>query len=147
MAVRYVLVDNNNQAILNDDGSLAIQTAEIIFTPEELSAHDTEILQNANVSGLETRISELVTLSEKQAEELKRIDIWNFIDSLTSDEEIRKVLSNTNYDIKDDIAVIKAKLESDYQDLMKLKPVNTGGVPTNKTDENKVIDTDNVFNK
>ncbi len=63
------------------------------------------------------------------------------------DEEIRKVLSNTNYDIKDDVAVIKAKLKSDYQDLMKLKPVNTGGVSTNKTDENKIIDTDNVFNK
>ncbi len=65
------LLMNNNEPIKNEDDNLDIKTAEIIFTPEELSVHDTEILQNENVSGLETIISELVTLAEKQAEELK----------------------------------------------------------------------------
>ncbi|WP_338990694.1 hypothetical protein [Spiroplasma endosymbiont of Seladonia tumulorum] len=89
MAVKYVLVDDNNQAILNDDGSLAIQNAEFVFAnQEELDAHNAELIKLK--SEQKQRISELVTLSEKQAEKLKRIDIWNFIDSLTSMKKLEK---------------------------------------------------------
>ncbi|WP_283272805.1 hypothetical protein [Spiroplasma sp. SV19] len=46
MAIRYVLVNDNNEAVVNEDGSLAIQTAEFVFaTQDELDAHNAELLK------------------------------------------------------------------------------------------------------
>ncbi|WHQ37183.1 hypothetical protein [Spiroplasma sp. SV19] len=139
MAIRYVLVNDNNEAVVNEDGSLAIQTAEFVFaTQDELDAHNAELLKVK--AEQEKRISELVSISEKQAEELKQIDINNYINSLTNDEDIKTVLFKAKYDSKEDIAVIKAQIENNYQDLLKVKPVNTGGVIDNsnvKTDDDK----------
>ncbi|GAA6238865.1 MAG: hypothetical protein SPLM_09820 [Spiroplasma phoeniceum] len=143
--VKYVLINENNEPIKNEDGSLAIQNAEFVFAnQEELDAHNAELIKLK--SEQEQRISELVTLSEKQAEELKRIDIWNFIDSLTSDEDFKNVLLKS-YDITDDIEIIKTQLQSVYDELIKLQTVNTGGVPKVENKENNILDTDNVFNK
>ncbi len=65
--VKYVLINENNEPIKNEDGSLDIQNAEFVFTnQEELDAHNAELLKVK--SEQEQRISELVTLSEKQAE-------------------------------------------------------------------------------
>ncbi len=60
--------------------------------------------------------------------QLKQIEINNFNNSLTDNEEFKNVLLKS-YDINDDIDVIKKHLQIVYYKLIKVKTVNTGGVP------------------
>ncbi|RUO86012.1 hypothetical protein [Spiroplasma endosymbiont of Megaselia nigra] len=147
--VKYVLIDENNEPIKNEDGSLDIKTAEIILeNTAEVEEFNASNLENSNqqINELQTKNTELISQLEQQTMQLKQIEINNFNNSLTDNEEFKNVLLKS-YDITDDIEVIKTHLQSVYDELIKVQIVNTGGVPKTDNKENNILDTDNVFNK
>ncbi|UZQ30468.1 MAG: hypothetical protein OHM56_02760 [Spiroplasma phoeniceum] len=147
--VKYVLINKNNEPIKSEDGSLDIKTAEIILeNSEEIEEFNTSNLENSNqqINELQTKNTELTSQIEQQKNQLKQIEINNFNNSLTDNEEFKNVLLKS-YDINDDIEVIKTHLQSVYDELIKVQTVNTGGVPKVENKENNILDTDNVFNK
>ncbi|WP_338992876.1 hypothetical protein [Spiroplasma endosymbiont of Seladonia tumulorum] len=147
--VKYVLIDENNEPIKNEDGSLDIKTAEIILeNTAEVEEFNASNLENNNqqINELQTKNTELTSQIEQQTIQLKQIEIIDFINSLTDNEEFKNVLLKS-YDITDDIEIIKAQLQSVYDELIKVQIVNTGGVPKSENKENNILDTDNVFNK
>ncbi|GAA6238030.1 MAG: hypothetical protein SPLM_01530 [Spiroplasma phoeniceum] len=147
--VKYVLIDENKEPIKNEDGSLDIKTAEIILENtaevEELNASNLEN-SNKQINELQTKNTELTSQIEQQTIQLKQIEVIDFINSLTDNEEFKNVLLKS-YDISDDIEIIKTQLQSVYDELIKIQTVNTGGVPKVENKENNILDTDNVFNK
>jgi len=147
--VKYVLINENNGPIKNEDGSLDIKTAEIILeNTAEVEEFNASNLENNNqqINELQTRNSELFSQLEQQTLQLKQIEVIDFINSLTDNEEFKNVLLKS-YDITDDIEIIKTQLQSVYDELIKVQAVNTGGVPKAENKENNILDTDNVFNK
>ncbi len=147
--VIYVLIDENNEPIKNEDGGLNIKTAEIILENiAEVEEFNASNLENSNqqINELQTKNTELISQLEQQTPQLKQIEINNFNNSLTDNEEFKNVLLKS-YDINDDIEVIKTHLQSVYDELIKVQTVNTGGVPKAENKENNILDTDNVFNK
>ncbi len=147
--VKYVLIYENNEPIKNEDGGLNIKTAEIILENiAEVEEFNESNLENSNqqINELQTKNTELISQLEQQTLQLKQIEINNFNNSLTDNEEFKNVLLKS-YDINDDIEVIKTHLQSVYDELIKVQTVNTGGVPKVKNKENNILDTDNVFNK
>ncbi len=147
--VKYVLIDENNEPIKNEDGSLDIKTAEIILeNTAEVEEFNASNLENSNqkINKLQTKNTELTSQIEQQTIQLKQIEVIDFINSLTDNEELKNVLLKS-YDISDDIEIIKAQLQSVYDELINVQTVNTGGVPKVENKENNILDTDNVFNK
>ncbi|WP_253301357.1 hypothetical protein [Spiroplasma endosymbiont of Phyllotreta cruciferae] len=147
--VKYVLIDENNEPIKNEDGGLNIKTAEIILENiAEVEEFNASNLENSNqqINELQTKNTELISQLEQQTLQLKQIEINSFNNSLTDNEEFKNVLLKS-YDINDDIEVIKTHLQSVYDELIKVQTVNTGGVPKVENKENNILDTDNVFNK
>ncbi len=129
--VRYVLIDENNEPIKNEDGGLNIKTAEIILENiAEVEEFNASNLENSNqqINELQTKNTELISQLKQQTPQLKQIEINNFNNSLTDNEEFKNVLLKS-YDINDDIEVIKTHLQSVYDELIKVQTVNTGGVP------------------
>ncbi|WP_338991878.1 hypothetical protein [Spiroplasma endosymbiont of Seladonia tumulorum] len=147
--VKFVLIDKNNEPIKNEDDSLDIKTAEIILENtvevEELNASNLEN-SNQQINELQTKNTELTSQIEEQTIQLKQIEVIDFINSLTDNEDFKNVLLKS-YDITDDIEIIKVQLQSVYDELIKVQTVNTGGVPKSENKENNILDTDNVFNK
>ncbi|APE74130.1 hypothetical protein [Spiroplasma citri] len=139
--VKYVLINEENEPIKNEDGSLDIKTAEI----EEFNASNLEN-SNQQINELQTKNTELTSQIEQQTLQLKQIEVIDFINSLTDNEEFKNVLLKS-YDINDDIEIIKTQLQSVYDELIKVQTVNTGGVPKTEEKQNNILDTDNVFNK
>ncbi|WP_338989156.1 hypothetical protein [Spiroplasma endosymbiont of Seladonia tumulorum] len=139
--VKYVLINENSEPIKNEDGSLDIKTAEV----EEFNAINLEN-SNQQINELQTKNTELTSQIEQQTIQLKQIEVIDFINSLTDNEEFKNVLLKS-YDITDDIEIIKTQLQSVYDELIKVQTVNTGGVPKVENKENNILDTDNVFNK
>ncbi|WP_253301107.1 hypothetical protein [Spiroplasma endosymbiont of Phyllotreta cruciferae] len=147
--VKYVLIDKNNEPIKNEDGSFDIKTSEIILeNTAEVEEFNASNLENSNhqINELQTKNTELISQLEQQTLQLKQIEINNFNNSLTDNEEFKNVLLKS-YDINDDIDVIKTHLQSVYDELIKVQTVNTGGVPKTENKETNILDTDNVFNK
>ncbi|WP_338989976.1 hypothetical protein [Spiroplasma endosymbiont of Seladonia tumulorum] len=147
--VKYVLINENNEPIKNEDGSLDIKTAEIILeNTVEVEEFNASNLENSNqqINELQTKNTELTSQIEEQTIQLKQIEVIDFINSLTDNEDFKNVLLKS-YDITDDIEIIKAQLQSVYNELIKVQTVNTGGVPKSENKENNILDTDNVFNK
>ncbi|MBW3057786.1 hypothetical protein D6D54_00990 [Spiroplasma poulsonii] len=147
--VKYVLIDENNEPIKNENGSLDIKTAEIILeNTAEVEEFNASNLENSNlqINELQTKNTELTSQIEQQTIQLKQIEVIDFINSLTDNEEFKNVLLKS-YDITDDIEIIKTQLQSVYDELIKVQTVNTGGVPKVENKENNILDTDNVFNK
>ncbi|AXF96834.1 hypothetical protein [Spiroplasma phoeniceum] len=147
--VKYVLINEENEPIKNEDGSLDIKTAEIILeNTAEVEEFNASNLENSNqqINELQTKNNELTSQIEQQTIQLKQIEVIDFINSLTDNEEFKNVLLKS-YDINDDIEVIKTQLQSVYDELIKVQTVNTGGVPKTKEKQNNILDTDNVFNK
>ncbi len=147
--VKYVLIDENNEPIKNEDVSLDIKNAEIILENiDEVEEFNASNLENSNqqINELQTKNTELISQLEQQTLQLKQIEINNFNNSLTDNEEFKNVLLKS-YDINDDIDVIKKNLQSVYDELIKVQTVNTGGVPKVENKENNILDTDNIFNK
>ncbi|UZQ30409.1 MAG: hypothetical protein OHM56_02400 [Spiroplasma phoeniceum] len=147
--VKYVLIDENNETIKNEDGIFDIKTAEIILeNTSEVEEFNPSNLENSNqqINELQTKNTELTSQIEQQNIQLKQIELIDFINSLTDNEEFKNVLSKS-YDITDDIEIIKTQLQSAYYELIKVQTVNTGGVPKVENKENNILDTDNVFNK
>lgn len=147
--IKYVLIDENNEPIKNEDGSLDIKTAEIILeNTVEVEEFNTSNLENSNhqINELQTKNTELTSQIEQQTIQLKQIEVIDFINSLTDNEDFKNVLLKS-YDITDDIEVIKTHLQSVYDELIKVQIVNTGGVPKVENKENNILDTDNVYNK
>ncbi|WP_338966233.1 MULTISPECIES: hypothetical protein [unclassified Spiroplasma] len=147
--VKYVLVAENNEPIKSEDGSLDIKTAEIILeNTAEVEEFNASNLENSNqqINELQAKNTELTSQVEQQTLQLKQIEINNFNNSLTDNEEFKNVLLKS-YDITDDIEIIKTHLQSVYDELIKVQTVNTGGVPKVENKENNILDTDNVFNK
>ncbi|MFJ1522135.1 hypothetical protein [Spiroplasma sp. ald] len=147
--VKYVLIDENNEPIKNEDGNLDIKTAEIILeNTAEVEEFNASNLENNNqqINELQTKNNELSSQIEQQTIQLKQIEVIDFINSLTDNEEFKNVLLKS-YDISDDIEIIKAQLQSVYDELTKAQTINTGGVPKVENKENNILDTDNVFNK
>ncbi len=147
--VNYVLIDENNKPIKNEDDSFDIKTAEVILeNSEAINEFNASNLENSNqqINELQTKNTELISQLEQQTLQLKQIEINNFNDSLTDNEEFKNFLLKS-YDINDDIEVIKTHLQSVYDELIKVQTVNTGGVPKVENKENNILDTDNVFNK
>ncbi|MFX4057125.1 MAG: hypothetical protein EHV01_002170 [Spiroplasma sp. hy2] len=147
--IKYVLINENNEPIKNEDGNLDIKTAEIILeNTSEIEEFNASNLENSNqqINELQTKNTELTSQIEKQTIQLKQIEIIYFINSLTDNEDFKNVLLKS-YDISDDIEIIKAQLQSVYDELIKVQTVNTGGVPKVENKENNILDTDNVFNK
>ncbi len=147
--VKYVLIDENNKPIKNEDDSFDIKTAEVILeNSEAINEFNASNLENSNqqINDLQTKNTELISQLEQQTLQLKQIEINNFNNSLTDNEEFKNVLLKS-YDINDDIEVIKAHFKSVYDELIKVQTVNTGGVPKTKNKVNNILDTDNVFNK
>lgn len=147
--VKYVLIDENNEPIKNEDGGLDIKTAEIILeNTSEVEEFNESNLKNNNqqMNELQTKNNELTSQIEQQKIQLKQIEVIDFINSLTDNEEFKNVLLKS-YDISDDIEIIKEQLQSIYDELIKVQTVNTGGVPKVENKENDILDTDNVFNK
>ncbi|ALA98170.1 hypothetical protein SKUN_001297 [Spiroplasma kunkelii CR2-3x] len=147
--VKYVLINEDNEPIKNEDGSLDIKTAEIILeNTDEVEEFNASNLENSNqqINELQTKNNELTSQIEQQTIQLKQIEIIDFINFLTDNEEFKNVLLKS-YDITDDIEVIKTQLQSVYDELIKVQTVNTGGVPKTKEKQNNILDTDNVFNK
>lgn len=147
--VKYVLINENNEPIKSENGSFEIKTAEIILENtaevEEFNASNLENI-NQQINELETKNTELISQLEQQTLQLKQEVIEFMIDSLTDNEDFKNVLLKS-YDISDDIEIIKAQLQSVYDELIKVQTVNTGGVPKVENKENNILDTDNVFNK
>ncbi len=147
--VKYVLINENNEPIKNEDGSLDIKTAEIILeNTAEVEKFNASNLENSNqqINELQTKNTELTSQIEQQTIQLKQIEVIDFINYLTDNEEFKNVLLKS-YDISDDIEIIKAQLQSVYDELIKVKTVNTGGVPKVENKQNNILYTDNVFNK
>lgn len=147
--VKYVLIDENNEPIKNESGSFDIKTAEIILqNTAEVEEFNASNLENNNqqINELQTKNTELTSQIEQQKIQLKQIEVIDFINSLTDNEEFKNVLLKS-YDITDDIEIIKTQLQSVYDELIKVQTVNTGGVPKVENKENNILDTDNVFNK
>ncbi len=147
--VRYVLINENNEPIKNEDGSLDIKTVEIILeNTAEVEKFNASNLENSNqqINELQTKNTELTSQIEQQTIQLKQIEVIDFINYLTDNEEFKNVLLKS-YDISDDIEIIKAQLQSVYDELIKVQTVNTGGVPKVENKQNNILDTDNVFNK
>lgn len=147
--VKYVLIDENNEPIKNENDSFDIKTAEVILeNSEEVIEFNASNLENSNqqINELQTKNTELISQLEQQTLQLKQIEINNFNNSLTDNEEFKNVLLKS-YDINDDIKVIKTHLQSVYDELIKVQTVNTGGVPKIENKETNILDTDNVFNK
>ena len=147
--VKYVLIDENNEPIKNENDSFDIKTAEVILeNSEEVIKFNASNLENSNqqINELQTKNTELISQLEQQTLQLKQIEINNFNNSLTDNEEFKNVLLKS-YDINDDIKVIKTHLQSVYDELIKVQTVNTGGVPKTEHKENNILNTDNVFNK
>ncbi|WP_338990847.1 hypothetical protein [Spiroplasma endosymbiont of Seladonia tumulorum] len=147
--VKFVLIDKNNEPIKNEDGSLDIKTAEIILeNTVEVEEFNASNLENSDqqINELQTKNTELTSQIEEQTIQLKQIEVIDFINSLTDNEDFKNVLLKS-YDITDDIEIIKAQLQSVYDELIKVQTVNTGGVPKSENKENNILDTDNVFNK
>lgn len=147
--VKYVLIGEDNEPIKNEDGSLDIKTAEIILeNTSEVEEFNASNLENSNqqINELQTKNTELTSQIEQQTIQLKQIEVIDFINSLTDNEEFKNVLLKS-YDINDDIEIIKTQLQSVYDELIKVQTVNTGGVPKVENKENNILDTDNVFNK
>ncbi len=147
--VKYVLIDENNKPIKNEDDSFDIKTAEVILeNSEAINEFNASNLENSNqqINDLQTKNTELISQLEQQTLQLKQIEINNFNNSLTDNEEFKNVLLKS-YDTNDDIEVIKAHFKSVYDELIKVQTVNTGGVPKTKNKVNNILDTDNVFNK
>ncbi|WP_338988799.1 hypothetical protein [Spiroplasma endosymbiont of Seladonia tumulorum] len=147
--VKFVLIDKNNEPIKNEDGSLDIKTAEIILeNTVEVEEFNASNLENSNqqINELQTKNTELTSQIEEQTIQLKQIEVIDFINSLTDNEDFKNVLLKS-YDITDDIEIIKVQLQSVYDELIKVQTVNTGGVPKSENKENNILDTDNVFNK
>lgn len=147
--VKYVLINENNEPIKNEDSSLDIKTAEIILeNTAEVEKFNASNLENSNlqINELQTKNNELTSQIEQQTIQLKQIEVIDFINSLTDNEEFKNVLLKS-YDITDDIEIIKTQLQSVYDELIKVQTVNTGGVPKVENKENNILDTDNVFNK
>ncbi len=147
--VRYVLIDENNEPIKNENDSFDIKTAEVILENyEEINEFNVSNLENSNqqINELQTKNTELISQLEQQTMQLKQIEINNFNNYLTDNEEFKNVLLKS-YNITDDIEVIKTHLQSVYDELIKVQTVNTGGVPKTDNKENNILDTDNVFNK
>lgn len=147
--VKYVLIDENNEPIKNENGSFDIKTAEIILqNTAEVEEFNASNLENNNqqINELQTKNTELTSQIEQQKIQLKQIEVIDFINSLTDNEEFKNVLLKS-YDITDDIEIIKTQLQSVYDELIKVQTVNTGGVPKVENKENNILDTDNVFNK
>ncbi|WP_338990294.1 hypothetical protein [Spiroplasma endosymbiont of Seladonia tumulorum] len=147
--VKYVLINENSEPIKNEDGSLDIKTAEIILeNTAEVEEFNAINLENSNqqINELQTKNTELTSQIEQQTIQLKQIEVIDFINSLTDNEEFKNVLLKS-YDITDDIEIIKTQLQSVYDELIKVQTVNTGGVPKVENKENNILDTDNVFNK
>ncbi|MBW3059276.1 hypothetical protein D6D54_07585 [Spiroplasma poulsonii] len=147
--VKYVLIDEHDKPIKNEDDSFDIKTAEVVLeNSEEINEFNTGNLENSNqqINELQTKNNELISQLEQQTLQLKQIEINNFNNFLTDNDEFKNVLLKS-YDINDDIEVIKAHLQSVYDELIKVQTVNTGGVPKIENKENNILDTDNVFNK
>ncbi|AXF95178.1 hypothetical protein [Spiroplasma phoeniceum] len=147
--VKYVLINEENEPIKNEDGSLDIKTAEIILeNTAEVEEFNESNLENSNqqINELQTKNTELTSQIEQQTLQLKQIEVIDFINSLTDNEEFKNVLLKS-YDINDDIEIIKTQLQSVYDELIKVQTVNTGGVPKTEEKQNNILDTDNVFNK
>ncbi|KAF0850782.1 MAG: hypothetical protein EIB84_03170 [Spiroplasma poulsonii] len=147
--VKYVLINENNEPIKNEDGSLDIKTAEIILeNTSEVEEFNASNLENNNlqINELQTKNTELTSQIEQQTIQLKQIEVIDFINSLTDNEEFKNILLKS-YDISGDIEIIKAQLQNVYDELIKVQTVNTGGVPKVENKENNILDTDNVFNK
>ncbi|UZQ29061.1 MAG: hypothetical protein OHM56_07440 [Spiroplasma phoeniceum] len=147
--VKYVLINKNNEPIKSEDGSLDIKTAEIILeNTAEVEEFNASNLENSNqqINELQAKNTELTSQVEQQTIQLKQIEINNFNNSLTDNEEFKNVLLKS-YDITDDIEIIKTHLQSVYDELINVQTVNTGGVPKVENKENNILDTDNVFNK
>jgi hypothetical protein len=147
--VKYVLIGENDEHIKNEDGSLDIKTAEVILeNVDEIEEFDASNLENTNqqINELQTKNTELISQLEQQTLQLKQIEVNNFINSLTDNEEFKNILLKS-YDINDEIEAIKAHLRSVYGELIEVQTVNTGGVPKTENKESNIIDTDNVFNK
>ncbi|QED24254.1 hypothetical protein [Spiroplasma citri] len=147
--VKYVLINEENEPIKNEDGSLDIKTAEIILeNTAEVEEFNASNLENSNqqINELQTKNTELTSQIEQQTLQLKQIEVIDFINSLTDNEEFKNVLLKS-YDINDDIEIIKTQLQSVYDELIKVQTVNTGGVPKTEEKQNNILDTDNVFNK
>ncbi|UZQ29931.1 MAG: hypothetical protein OHM56_12680 [Spiroplasma phoeniceum] len=147
--VKYVLIDENNEPTKNEDGSLDIKTAEIILeNTAEVEEFNARNLENSNqqINELQTKNTELTSQVEQQTIQLKKIEVIDFINSLTDNEDFKNVLLKS-YDISDDIEIIKTQLQSVYDELIKVQTVNTGGVPKVENKENNILDTENVFNK
>ncbi len=124
--VKYVLIDENNEPIKNEDGGLNIKTAEIILENiAEVEEFNASNLENSNqqINELQTKNTELISQLEQQTPQLKQIEINNFNNSLTDNEEFKNVLLKS-YDINDDIEVIKTHLQSVYDELIKVQTVN-----------------------
>ncbi|WP_348736201.1 hypothetical protein [Spiroplasma endosymbiont of Ammophila pubescens] len=147
--VKYVLINENNEPIKNEDGSLDIKTAEIILeNTAEVKEFNSSNLENNNqqINELQAKNTELTSQIEQQTIQLKQIEVIDFINSLTDNEDFKNVLLKS-YDITDDIEIIKTQLQSVYDELIKVQTVNNGGVPKVENKENNILDTDNVFNK
>ncbi|QED24037.1 hypothetical protein [Spiroplasma citri] len=147
--VKYVLINEENEPIKNEDGSLDIKTAEIILeNTAEVEEFNASNLENSNqqINELQTKNTELTSQIEQQTLQLKQIEVIDFINSLTDNEEFKNVLLKS-YDINNDIEIIKTQLQSVYDELIKVQTVNTGGVPKTEEKQNNILDTDNVFNK
>ncbi|APE73959.1 hypothetical protein [Spiroplasma citri] len=147
--VKYVLINEENEPIKNEDGSLDIKTAEIILeNTAEVEEFNASNLENSNqqINELQTKNTELTSQIEQQTLQLKQIEVIDFINSLTDNEEFKNVLLKS-YDINNDIEIIKTQLQSVYDELIKVQTVNAGGVPKTEEKQNNILDTDNVFNK
>ncbi|WFG96473.1 hypothetical protein M1771_00195 [Spiroplasma citri] len=147
--VKYVLINEENEPIKNEDGSLDIKTAEIILeNTAEVEEFNASNLENSNqqINELQTKNTELTSQIEQQTLQLKQIEVIDFINSLTDNEEFKNVLLKS-YDINDDIEIIKTQLQSVYDELIKVQTVNAGGVSKTEEKQNNILDTDSVFNK
>ncbi|WP_348734881.1 hypothetical protein [Spiroplasma endosymbiont of Ammophila pubescens] len=147
--VKYVLINENSEPIKNKDGGLDIKTAEIILeNTAEVEEFNAINLENSNqqINELQTKNTELTSQIKQQTIQLKQIEVIDFINSLTDNEEFKNVLLKS-YGITDDIEIIKTQLQSVYDELIKVQTVNTGGLPKVVNKENNILDTDNVFNK
>ncbi|WP_348735931.1 hypothetical protein [Spiroplasma endosymbiont of Ammophila pubescens] len=126
--VKYVLIDENSEPIKNEDGSLDIKTAEIILeNTAEVEEFNSSNLENNNqqINELQAKNTELTSQIEQQTIQLKQIEVIDFINSLTDNEDFKNVLLKF-YDITDDIEIIKTQLQSVYDELIKVQTVNTG---------------------
>ncbi len=87
--VKYILIDENNKPIKNEDDSFDIKTAEVILeNSEEINEFNVGNFENSNqqINDLQTKNTELSSKIEQQTMQLKQIEINNFNNSLTDNE-------------------------------------------------------------